>query len=337
MLNRKHLLTNSTYFIRKVKNLLGYAQSKELLTFLFFLCLSFLFWILQSMNEEGEANFVIPIEYKNIPEGVVLTQTPPDELRLKLRDKGIILLNYSFGNRFTPLVIDFKQYENNKGIIYLQSDQLGALIKKQLNPGSTILAIRPDTVAIFYARQGSKKVPVQLDANLNTGPQAIIAHPIQLIPDSVQIYAPEPILDTLKVVHTQSLKLTNLTDTVQSVVSLLQPYGTKVVPSQVKVLIPVEEYTEKILNLPLNVLGLPDSLALRTFPSLIRLSCFVTLNNFKDLSPDLFEVGVHYNEISTAQGNKIAVELIRKPENISNIRIFPDSVEFIIEEKEIND
>ncbi|MEG1615892.1 MAG: YbbR-like domain-containing protein [Bacteroidales bacterium] len=337
MFNRRHIFTNSNFLYKEVKNLLSKAQSKELLTFLFFLCLSFLFWILQSMNEVGEATYTIPVEYRSVPVDVVFSQTPPDQIQIRVRDKGIILLNYSFNHQFTPVIIDFDKYQKSKGEVKVQGEQIALLLKKQLNPTTTLVALQPDALVLLYSKHGVKKVPVEFRGELTSAPQALIGRNIQLTPDSVELYAPESVLDTIKSVSTELLVLSNLSDTVTKDISIRQSYGTKADPAQVRVTIPVEEYTEKKLQLPIEVSGLPDSLMMRTFPSVINLSCFVTLSSFREVSPDMFELGVNYNEVKENTGNKVSVEVIRVPDFVTNVRIQPDSVEFILEEKDRND
>lgn len=337
MLRQSDIIASIRYYYKKVKNFLSKAQSKELLTFLFFLFLAFLFWVLQSMNEEGEANFAIPVTYKNIPEQVVITNTPPDRINIKLRDKGIILMNYTFANRFVPIEIDIRHYMNKKGVIHLQDEQILAMLRKQLNGGSSVLSVSPDTITVIYSEQKAKRVPVVFNGDLSAASQSQIGNPIRLIPDSVSVYAPPTMLDAIHRIETQRLDLSGLKDTTTMNLSLRQEYGSKVVPPMVQVVIPVEEYTEKIMDIPLEVIGVPDSLTLRTFPTSVQLSCFVGLNAFKEIYPELFEVAIDFNELMDSPGNKVAVRIMRKPENVTNVRVKPDSVEYILEEKEVHD
>ena len=335
MPGKETIFTTFRYLYKKVKNFLSRAQSKELLTFLFFLCLSFLFWILQSMNEESEATYRIPIKYRNVPEDIVFTNNPPAQLVLRLKDKGIILLNYSLGKSFQPVDIDVKAYlSNNKGEIRLKEDQLQNLLKKQLNVSSTVLSLSPDTLTISYSKQGEKLVPVHFDGALLAGAQYQVGADIRIEPDSVRVYAARTILDTLRSVSTQFLQMADLSDTVVQRLALRPLRNAKLVPSSVQITIPVEEYTEKILSMPVAVVGVPETLLVRTFPSLVQLSCFVVLRDFKDVTSESFQVAVDYNDVLQATGNRIPVEVLSMPQNVTNVRCQPDSVEFIIEEKE---
>ncbi|MGL4293107.1 MAG: CdaR family protein [Bacteroidales bacterium] len=334
MQNKEYLFATFRYLYKKVKNFLSKAQSKELLTFLFFLCLSFLFWILQSMNEESEAVYRIPVRYRNVPEDIVFTQSPPEQLTFRLRDKGIILLNYSFNKRFLPIEIDVRPYlMSNKGDIRITEQQLHAILKKQLNPTSSLLSIAPDTLSIYYCKQGEKMVPVHFQGMLTAGSQFQIGSDIRINPDSVKVFAASTILDTLKSVSTQYIQLIDLSDTIVRKVNLIPIHQAKIVPVAVQVTVPVEEYTEKVMMIPLSVNNVPDSLMLRTFPSMIQLSCFVVLRDFKDVTPESFEVAVDYNDLRS-EDTRLPVEIIAAPDNVTNVRCKPDSVEFIIEVKE---
>lgn len=65
--------------------------------------------MLQTLNNDYEAEFSIPVRLKGVPNHVVLTSEPPSELRIKVKDKGTVLLNYMLGKSFFPVNIDFSE------------------------------------------------------------------------------------------------------------------------------------------------------------------------------------------------------------------------------------
>lgn len=337
MFDRKEISKNITSLYKRVGNFLSRAQSREVLTFLFFLSLSFFFWMLQSMNEETEGNFIVPIKYKNVPTEYIFTNLPPDQLNLRIRDKGVVLLNYSFAKRFQPLEIDFAQFKNKDGITYILQDQILGLLRKQLLVRSSVVSMQPDSINLYYSELMGKKVPVLFDGDLGSGQQSQLGRNIQIVPDSVEVYAPEAILDTIYSVKTAFVTLRQLVDTADLVLNLVDRFGAKYSTNSVNVVIPVEEFTEKEFLIPIRVMGVPDSLTLRTFPSVAKISCFVTLSNFKDVYAGLFEVIVDYQESLNSATNRVPLEVIRAPDIVTNVRIEPEDVEFILEEKEHDD
>ena len=120
----KKWLHNAKVFFRS-------ERSKEVITFLLFWGLSFLFWVLQSLNEEVEASFKIPIRFTNVPDKVMITNEYPQYLDIRIRDNGTTMMNYMI-DRFVPVEIDFNQYQNKRGQFTISLAKLSALVRKQL-------------------------------------------------------------------------------------------------------------------------------------------------------------------------------------------------------------
>ena len=78
--------------VKIFRNFLFTLVNKECLIFLFFLCLSGIFWLLMTLNETYEMEFRIPVRVVNIPNNVVLTSEETDTVRVTLRDKGLMLV-----------------------------------------------------------------------------------------------------------------------------------------------------------------------------------------------------------------------------------------------------
>jgi hypothetical protein len=330
--------TRIRYALKKVKNFLRRVKSKELLTFLFFICLSSLFWLMQSMNEESETSYRIPIRYCNVPDDVVLTPTPVGHLTVRLRDKGIVLLDYSFRHKFHTIDIDLAPYFGSAGgTIHIKEDFLTSVVKRQLKATTMLATIVPDTLSIGYSHLGDKWVSVRFDGLALPAEQFRLAGDISIEPDSVQVFAPHTVLDTLSYISTRFSSLTELTATVSKSIELSVPSGAKVVPSSVTLTVPVEEYTEKRLTLPISVVGVPDSLQLRLFPSVAEVSFFCSVGDFSTISADAFRAEVNFAERSqgSRRATHLGVELVEMPINVSNVRLQPDSVEYLIEVKDL--
>ena len=100
----------------KVRNFLFSTVNGEFLIFLFFLCLSGIFWLLMTLNITYEREFKVPVRIVNVPENVVLTSDETDTIRVVLRDKGLVLVRYYYGTGLKPLDLNFKSYaRDSKG------------------------------------------------------------------------------------------------------------------------------------------------------------------------------------------------------------------------------
>lgn len=331
MRNKKVKYWN-TRIRRKIKTLFKNERSREFLTFLFFLALSFLFWILQSLNEDAEGNFSIPVKYTDIPEQVMITSELPQKINVRLRDKGTVLMSYIV-DRLSPITIDFNHYKNNRGVFVINSPQLSSLIRKQLKNTTNLLYYTPDSIPVYFTNNKGRKFKVHLKGSVSTVPQCIISGPIKLSSDSVTVYAPTSILKNIKEVVTDSFTLKSLTDTTTFNLPLHKIRGAKIVPDLLNVTVPVEELTSKKISLPINQYNLPTGISMVTFPATVDLNFMVPVSRFSKIPVDDFSVGVDFDDVKKAKGNKIPLKVMEKPAYINNIEVVPDSAEFILEVK----
>lgn len=100
MLDRRKIRYTYLKLSKKIKDFLLSDKSREFLIFLFFFLIAGGFWLLQTLNNDYEAEFSIPVRVKDLPNNVVLTSEPPSELRVRVKDKGTVLLNYMLGKSF---------------------------------------------------------------------------------------------------------------------------------------------------------------------------------------------------------------------------------------------
>lgn len=143
-------------------------------------------------------------------------------------------------------------------------------ILSQLNVSSKILSIKPDTLEYIYSEGKSKLVPVRFQGKVTAGLQYYVSDTI-CNPDSVLVYAPEGILDTITTAYTQKINLENISDTTRRRIPLNSERGVKFVPASVEMTFPVDIYTEKTVEVPLHGVNFPADKALRTFLPKFRL------------------------------------------------------------------
>ena len=269
------------------------------------------FWLLQTLNNDYETEFSIPVRLRNVPENVVITSEPVSEVRVRVRDKGTVLLNYMLGKNFYPVILDFKNYINMGNHVQVQTSQVQKWITGQLNASTALLSMKPDTLEYYYSTGVSKMIPVKLCGNVSAGEQYYLPDTL-FTPDSVRVYAPSDALDTMKVAYTLPLNLDNITDTLEREVTLSAPKGAKYIPASVKLTLPLDMYTEKTVEVPLRGVNFPADKVLRAFPSKIKISFQVGMGRFRQITADDFHLTL--------------------PEGVSHVRFNPEQVDFLIEQ-----
>lgn len=226
MFDRRKIRYTYLKLSKRIKDFLLSDKSREFLIFLVFFLIAGGFWLLQTLNNDYEAEFSIPVRIKDVPNNVVLTSEPPSELRVRVKDKGTVLLNYMLGKSFFPVNLSFSDYKGKNNHVKIYASDLQKKILSQLNVSSRILSIKPDTLDYIYSEGKSKQVPVRFQGKVTAGLQYYVSDTI-CSPDSVLVYAPEGILDTITTTYTQKINLENISDTTRRRVSLASERGVK--------------------------------------------------------------------------------------------------------------
>ncbi|WP_298073231.1 CdaR family protein [uncultured Bacteroides sp.] len=316
---------------KQAKDFLLSTKSREFFVFLCFFFIAAGFWLLQTLNNDYETEFPIPVRLRNVPENVVITSEPMSEVRVRVRDKGTVLLNYMLGKNFYPVILDFRNYNKMGNHVQVQTSQVQKRITGQLNASTALLSIKPDTLEYYYSTGVSKMIPVKLCGRVSAGEQYYLPDTL-FTPDSVRVYAPSDALDTMKAAYTLPLSLDNITDTLKREVVLSAPKGAKYIPASVKLTLPVDMYTEKTVEVPLRGINFPAGKVLRTFPSKVKISFQVGIGRFRQITADDFHLVVSYEELARLGNDKYIVKLRTLPEGVSHVRFNPEQVDFLIEQ-----
>lgn len=331
MFNRRNIRRFYLDMNRKTKDFLLSDKSREFFVFLFFFFVASGFWLLQTLNNDYETEFSIPVRLRGVPNNMVITSEPVSELRVKVKDKGTVLLNYMLGKSFYPLTLDFSDYKGVGNHVRIYASQMEKKILPQLNVSTRLLAMKPDTLEYIYATGESKLVPVRLAGTVGAGRQYYLSDTI-FSPDSVLAYAPGEVLDTITAAYTQPLRLENVSDTLRQQVALLTQRGVKFVPASIEMMLPVDIYTEKTVEVPLRGVNFPADKVLRAFPSKVQVTFQVGLSRFRQITADDFHIQVSYEELLRLGSDKYAVKLKNVPDGVNQVRLHPEQVDFLIEQ-----
>lgn len=320
--------------LRKIKNFLLSTKSREFLVFLFFVLVSSVFWLLQTLDDVYQTEFKVPIRLKNVPKEVVMTAELPQEVRVQVEDRGTVLLNYMLGRTFLPVTFDFTDYTGAGSHVHIASSELLKRISAQLNVSTRLLSVHPDTIDFIYTKGKALKLPVRLRGEISPGRQYYISH-VGFHPDSVIAYAPDEVLDTLEAAYTQEVNFEGVSDTLTTRVKLHGVKGVKFVPDYNDISVCVDMYSEKTVEVPVVGVGFPPGKILRTFPSKVKVLFQVGLRDFKSVTADDFFIGVSYDEIKGIKGDKLTLSVGKAPDCISHVRVQPPSVDYLIEQQAV--
>ena len=321
----------------KNRGSIKFTLNRRLLTFFFFLLLSVLFWFLTALNKDYETIISYPIRYIKIPRELVLINNATKQLDLNVKSRGFALLRLKMQTRISPLVLDVNSFSLNTVpgkspiILYLVTNLIIEKLQQQLTSEIKINSVIPDTLILQLTERYTKTAAVKLNIALEFERQHMQVGKLKITPDSVSVSGPENFIDTLSSVSTIPKKITGLRKNTELELDLVPIDKLEFSTQEVVVNVPVEKFTEESIKIPIEVINIPDSLFLRTFPTSIEITYRVGLSDYKKVSEHMFMAVLDYSTKDSSIGNKLTVYLVKVPEFVQVTNFYPKNVEYIIE------
>lgn len=315
-----------------IRNSLLSRRNREFLIFLFFLALSGVFWLLMTLNEVYEREVVVPLHITGVPTDVMLTSDETDTVKVTIRDRGIILLTYLYGDNLRHLEAAFKTYDQGSGTGSVGNAELTKIIQQHLAGSSKIIAIKPEKLKFYYNTGTHKRVPVRWRGRVIPEQLYFLSH-VSYSPDSVTVYATEEQLDSIHMVYTEPLNHVGFRDTLTVESKLRKMEGVKTVPDRVKVTFFTDVLTEESMHgIPVKCINLPKGKILRTFPAKVTVKFVTGVNVYRTLTPNDFTVIADYDEIKRQESEKCNLYLHQVPQGITHASLVNKQVDYLIEE-----
>ena len=319
-------------FWKVFKNLLFSRGNKEFLIFLMFVLLSGAFWLFMTLNDTYEREFSVPVTITNVPKNVVLTSDETDTVRMTIRDKGITLVTYMYGDGLKNIKVNFNSYARNNGMGIVSAAELQKLTYQQLASNSRITAVKPEKLEYYFNYGAKKRVPVRWSGRVIPDELYFISR-VQYWPDSVDVYASTEKLDSINTMYTEQLNYANFRDTLLVNVHLSRGKGVKTVPDMVKVGFFTDVLTdEDIEGVPIEGINMPPGKVLRTFPARVTVHFVTGVSVYKNLKIEDFTVVADYKEMKASPSEKCRIYLKKAPPGISRAHLSIDEVDYLIEE-----
>ncbi len=319
--------------IQEVRSFFKNISWKKILTFLFFVLLSFIFWMMQIYRQKFETTLTIPVKYINLPDSIIFENELPSDVYVRIKDDGASLFKYYFTKRDDSLVVDVRDMVKGTSEKVIQGRNLEQLIRGKLFVTSELISYSPTRVSYAYAILHQKKLPVIYDGYISLAPGYLVDGELTLEPDSVFAYGSRAALDTLRYAHTVDDTLQNVTSAKKIQVAMRPTRGVKFIPNTVQLSISVDGFNLKEVEVPVICVNLPENLEIKFFPSSVKIPFFVGLKRYNDITAKDFQVKIDYNDIKDVKDASIPVRITESPDYIQTKIPIPAEVEFVLEQK----
>ncbi|MCL1933083.1 MAG: CdaR family protein [Candidatus Azobacteroides sp.] len=324
---------------REIRERIGvFFRSKrwrDTLVFLGFVALASGFWALQYFRQKFEFEVPMKVNYVHIPSEIALSNELPQEITLHIQDKGSAYLNYIVKKRKGSLLvtIDLEEISLNKTSYLIDPTALRSLIEDKLLASTQLKSYFPDKIEINYSLLVQKELPVTINGTISPAAGYLFSDSIRIKPAQVTVYGRKEALDTLREIRTVPVNYSVVSKEWSASADLQAPEGIHLTVDRVNLSVTMEEYTEKIFQLPVICRNLPSNRKIHFFPSTVELGVKVGLSKYSQLSQSDFEIAVDYNDLKERNTANCSLTLTRKPQEADSYRITPNVIEFLIEQK----
>lgn len=320
-----------TWTQRQLKRVKTFFLTKDVLTFLVFLLISTAFWFMHALDRPRETRLNIPLVVQGVPNEVQILNELPEVLTVKVKDKGKHLFNYG-RNKIAPIQLNLEnEFKDEEGVVRIPKQVLQQRVVATLNATSDLLAFSPDTLALLYTRRNQKEVPVVMNALLQPMRQYQIRK-VSLKPTTVTIYGTKQQLQHVDSVYTERSVVSDLKDSVEVRLALQQIAGVTMSSNVVTARVLAERFTEKRITVPVETLNFPATYNVKVFPAEVEVSFNVPLSEFAFVKPQDVRVLLDYHDVKSDKLYQ-EVQLQCELDYISNVKIKPMEVEFLLENK----
>ncbi len=306
-------------------------KKRKVKLFLIFLFFSFLAWFINNLSRTFVSNASFHLEYVGTPKNLLLASPPKNSINVRLKAVGFQFIG--FGIRKKSIQIDLSEVQKKDSLYYIPPSVYKRQINRQLSADMTLLEVDDDTIFVDFTKVITKTVPVLPRINLSLAKNYEIEDSLKIVPESVKITGPKSQIDSIRNVRTSFLELLDVDKDFSVKSTLVKPRELNMTvfePTSVTISAKVYRFSEKVYNVPVTILNVPENVKVRMFPDVIKVICQAKLERLKDIETDDFLITADYAQVTGSSQNIIPVKLSKKPMGISNAILSTQEIEFIL-------
>jgi len=307
---------------------LSAAERRRLSVFITCFFLSVIAWVLIALSDTHRYVIREPLNFKNIPQKRAFRSLQSDTVDVTMLGSGWKMLFSRMNSQDHPVDIDLHTLESKNYIVL--ANQLKH-INAQRDADNQIISINPDTLYFDFTNRIIKRVPVKLMLSINYQHQFALSDHIKIKPEYVTLSGPSNRVRGITKWPTDSLKLDHVNEDVSTRVKL-KPVddGSMVIyPKNVQVDIPVDEFTEKTLEIPIKLVNQNYDIV-KIFPQKVKITFRVALSNYAGIDGNFFEATANMNLWRKKGYSTLPVTLTRLPSFCKIVSIVPRNIDFIV-------
>ncbi len=263
------------------------------LTRLGFLLLSAFFWFLVQLSDETHIQSLsVPVQLVNTPDDRIIVDAPT-HIKVHSEASGIqALRQYWSGPQSVVLSFDAFRRRGNDEYILL-NDAFEEEVNSQIS-NSVHWELKEDSLLLHTSSLQRKKLAVIPNLDLTYEAPYFSEGNSIVRPDSIFVFGPPDVLDTLVSIETPTFKQRNVQDDLQYRWEIILPDGLRSPTSTVLIEQRISAHTEKWIEVELRAPN--TSRSWRPVPSVVQVKCRVPIRIYDDIRGNMFQAEIDKSE-----------------------------------------
>ncbi|RYU89948.1 YbbR-like domain-containing protein [Mucilaginibacter terrigena] len=308
---------------------LSAIERRRLSAFVTCLVLAIFAWLFTSLSNPYKYTVRRVVSFRNAPQKRAFHPLQPDTVNAIVQGTGWQMLFSKFDEDKKTIDVDLRTLDvKNYVVLSAQLRQINA--KREV--GREIIAINPDTLFFDFSSRTVKRVPVELVTAITYQKQFSQSGNVIIKPRYVTISGPAEALNRITSWKTDTIKLNDANEDFNARVNLRgsKEGNLNVLPRSVRVNIPVDEYTEKTIEVPVKLVNNHNYYDVKIFPQKVKVTLTTSLGNYPDLNEDDFEAVADLELWRHSGYSVLPVKVTRLPSYSKVVKIEPQNIDFII-------
>ena len=308
---------------------LSISERRRLSAFFTCLVLAVLAWIFTTLSNTYNFTVKQVLAYKNAPQKRAFHSLQPDTVNATMQGTGWQMLFSKMNNENKTVTADLQTLEN-KDYVVLSSQLKQINDRKEFN--EQIISFNPDTLYFDFSNRSVKRVPVRLLSEIKYQHQFAQSNDISIKPSYVTLSGPGNLINNIRFWGTDSLLLDSVNESIRTRVSLLpsREGNVNVFPKSALVVLPVDEFTEKTIFVPVKLIGNRDFYKVKIFPQKVMVTFTTSLSRYSEMDEDFFEATTDLSLWQDRGYSTLPVKLVRTPAYCKIVKIEPQNIDFIV-------
>ena len=304
-----------------------FPSKNRLHFFLFFVFISFSFWVSTKLSNSYTIEQIFNIEWINIPKSIVISENNK-KLNTSITASGVEIILYRLFNN--NLKIDLIQANFELDYLSLNLENQKFLIQQQLYSNTLLNQITPSLVKIKFSRLSEKKIPIIPKTRINLRAGYLTDSNVISKPDCIIVRGPKILLDSIYYAETIAYNQEDVYKSISKKINLSPIEGANFSKDFVDIELSVSRYSEKEFNIPIELINQPEGVKVKLFPPKTKVRATIPMSVIGNIGVSDFRLIADYNQILNGQTQKLELFIQKKPSGVKQIILEPNEVNYLI-------